>query len=182
MPSLSTTQARINELSSIIHQYNHTYYCIFDPESSQLRCNDEIYDSIVSELKALERKNPELRLEDSPNINIRGKPNTSFPTRVHKTPMLSLSNIYSFDELFSWDADIQKRLGGQKPSYVCELKIDGVAVSLIYKNGYLKAGVTRGDGNRGEEITSNIKTIRSLPLMIEDSRDLEVRGELYLNR
>ena len=182
MPSVSTTQARINELSSIIHQYNHSYYCSIDSESSLLGCNDETYDSMVRELEELEKQNPEFRLEDSPTVHVRGEPNTAFPTRIHKTPMLSLGNIYSFDELFSWDADIQKRLGGQKPSYVCELKIDGVAVSLIYRNGFLEAGVTRGDGNQGEEITSNIKTISSLPLMIRDKRDLEVRGEVYLKR
>ena len=117
-------------------------------------------------MKELEKRYPELRLEDSPTVFLRGVPNTSFPTKIHKIPMLSLSNIYSFDDLFSWDADVRKRLGGQKPSYVCELKIDGVAVSLIYRNGFLEAGVTRGDGNQGEEITSNIKTISSLPLII----------------
>ena len=119
MPSVSTTQARINELSSIIHQYNHSYYCSIDSESSLLGCNDETFDSMVRELEELEKQNPELRLEDSPTIHVRGEPNTAFPTRIHKTHMLSLGNIYSFEELFSWDADIQKRLGGQKPSYVC---------------------------------------------------------------
>ena len=182
MPSLSTTQARINELSSIIHQHNHSYYCSIDSESSLLGSNDEIYNSMVRELEELEKQYPELRLEDSPTSKLRGEPNTAFPTRIHNTPMLSLGNIYSFDELFGWDEDIRKRLGGQKPSYVCELKIDGVAVSLTYSNGFLEAGVTRGDGNQGEDITSNIKTISSVPLMIRDKRDLEVRGEVYLKR
>jgi len=182
MPSLSSTQARINELSSIIHKYNHSYYCSIESKPGFLDCNDETYDSIVRELIELEKKYPELRLEDSPTIFLIGEPNTAFQTITHKKPMLSLSNIYSFDELFSWDIEIQKKLGGQKPSYVCELKIDGVAVSLIYRNGFLEAGVTRGNGNQGEEITSNIKTISSLPLMIRDNRDLEIRGEVYLNR
>ncbi|MBG55891.1 MAG: DNA ligase (NAD(+)) LigA [Deltaproteobacteria bacterium] len=182
MPSLPTTQARINKLNSIIHQYNHSYYCSFESETSHLRCNDENYDSLVRELEELEKQYPELRLEDSPTVYVIDKPNTSFPTRKHKIPMLSLGNIYSSEELLKWDGDIRKRLGGQKPKYVCELKIDGVAVSLIYKNGLLEAGLTRGDGSQGEEITSNIKTISSLPLMINEKSDLEVRGEVYLKR
>ena len=100
MPSLSTTQARINELSSIIHQYNHSYYSSISSESNLLACNDETYDSLVSELKELEKQYPEFRLEDSPTIFVRGKQNTAFTTRTHNTPMLSLNNIYSFDELF----------------------------------------------------------------------------------
>ena len=182
MPSLTTTQARINELSSIVHKYNYSYYCSIDSDFSLLSCNDETYDSIISELNDLEKKYPEFKLVDSPNVYLRGNPNKALPTRTHKTPMLSLGNIYSFDELFDWDADIQKRIGIKKPSYVCELKIDGVAVSLIYRSGFLVAGVTRGDGNQGEEITSNIKTISTLPLIISDKRDLEVRGEVYLKR
>ena len=94
MPSVSTIQARINELSSIVHHYNHSYYCIIDSESGLLGCNDETYDVMVRELKELEKQNPEFRLEDSPNFHVRGVPNTAFPTRVHKTPMLSLGNIY----------------------------------------------------------------------------------------
>jgi NAD-dependent DNA ligase (contains BRCT domain type II) len=93
MPSLSTTQARINELSSIIHQYNHSYYSSIGLESNILTCNDETYDSMVSELKELEKQYPEFRLEDSPTIFVSGKPNTAFQTRTHKTPMLSLGNF-----------------------------------------------------------------------------------------
>ncbi len=115
MPSLSTIQARINELSSVIHQYNHSYYCNIESESSLFDCNDGTYDLMVRELEELEKQNPEFRLEYSPTVYVRGEPNTAFLTRTHKTPMLSLGNIYSFGELFSWDADIQKRLGGQNP-------------------------------------------------------------------
>ena len=96
--------------------------------------------------------------------------------------MLSLGNVYSLDELKSWDTSIQKLLGGQNPEYVCELKIDGVAISAIYRNGLLNTGVTRGDGSEGEEITPNIKTISCMPLKINDKRDLEIRGEVYLPR
>jgi len=96
--------------------------------------------------------------------------------------MLSLGNVYSLDELKSWHTAVKKLLGGQSPEYVCELKIDGVAVSAIYRNGVLSAGVTRGDGSEGEEITPNIKTISCLPLRLKDERDLEVRGEVYLPR
>jgi DNA ligase (NAD+) len=182
MPSGSTTQARIRDLSAKIHQYNFSYYCSNQTDSDLFSCNDETYDSTVRELKALENQFPKLKLEDSPTLEVKAEPNTAFPTRKHQTPMLSLGNLYSFDELISWDEDIRKRLGGQKPEYVCELKIDGVAVSLIYRNGILEAGVTRGDGNQGEEITPNIKTIRSLPVMIKDENYLEVRGEVYLLR
>ena len=182
MPFGSTTQARIRELSTLIHQYNYSYYCGNDSGESEKYCADETYDALVLELKALENQYPELKLEDSPTLHITGEPHSVFPSRKHLIPMLSLGNVYSLDELKSWDTSIQKLLGGQNPEYVCELKIDGVAISAIYRNGLLSAGVTRGDGSEGEEITPNIKTISCLPLKINDERDLDVRGEVYLPR
>jgi len=182
MPFGSTTQARIRELSTLIHQYNYSYYCGNDSGESEKYCADETYDALVLELKALENQYPELKLEDSPTLHITGEPHSVFPSRKHLIPMLSLGNVYSLDELKSWDTSIQKLLGGQNPEYVCELKIDGVAISAIYRNGLLSAGVTRGDGSEGEEITPNIKTISCLPLKINDKRDLDVRGEVYLPR
>ena len=182
MPFVSTTQARIRELSTLIHQYNYSYYCVNDSDESEKYCADETYDALVIELKALENKYPELKLEDSPTLVITDEPHSVFPSRKHLIPMLSLGNVYSLDELKRWGTSIQKLLGGQNPEYVCELKIDGVAISAIYRNGLLSAGVTRGDGNEGEEITPNIKTISCLPLKINDVRDLDVRGEVYLPR
>ena len=182
MPSGSTTQARIRELSALIHQCNFSYYCLDSSDEKGNRCDDEAYDALVLELKALENQYPELRLDDSPTLRITGEPHSFFPSRKHLVPMLSLGNVYSLDELDRWAAGVKKLLGGQNPEYVCELKIDGVAISAIYRNGILSAGVTRGDGNEGEEITPNIKTISCLPLKIKDGLDLEIRGEVYLPR
>ena len=182
MPSNSATQARIQELSALIHQHNYSYYCGDSADDQGKSCKDETYDALVIELKELENQCPEMKTEDSPTRKIKGEPHSSFPSRKHLVPMLSLGNVYSLDELKSWDTTVKKLLGGQSPEYVCELKIDGVAVSAIYRNGVLSAGVTRGDGSEGEEITPNIKTISCLPLTLKDERDLEVRGEVYLPR
>ena len=182
MPPASTTQERINQLSTLIHEYNHSYYCGISSDFQGKICKDDIYDALVLELKSLENQFPEFRSEDSPTMRIKGEPNLSFPSRKHIVPMLSLGNVYSLDELKIWDTGVKKLLGGQCPEYVCELKIDGVAISAIYRKGFLVAGVTRGDGSVGEEISPNIKTIACLPLRLKDEIDLEVRGEVYLSR
>ena len=180
MPFDSIAQEQIYEISARIHQYNYSYYCKDSSGESRKSCNDKIYDALVKKLKILENKFPEFRQEDSPNLKIKGEPNSTFPNRKHNVPMLSLGNVYSLDELKSWAVGVKKLLGEQEPEIVCELKIDGVAVSVIYRNGTLSSGITRGDGNEGEEITPNIKTINCLPLKIQDERYLDVRGEVYL--
>jgi len=182
MPFDSITQARIFEISAQIHQYNYSYYCDGSSEERGKSCKDEKYDALVNELKTLEKKYPDLRQEDSPTLHVKGETNSVFPSRKHNVPMLSLGNAYSLEELKSWIVGIKKLLGGQEPEIVCELKIDGVAISAIYKNGALISGITRGDGSEGEEITPNIKTISCLPLKIKDQRDLDVRGEVYFPR
>ena len=125
---------------------------------------------------------PELILDDSPLIRVQAKPQESFPTRTHRTPMLSLGNVYSMEELRDWETGLQKLLNDEKPEYVCELKIDGLALSILYEKGELQAGVTRGDGSQGDEITPNLKTLSKLPLKLESPLDLEVRGEVYLSK
>ena len=142
MPSFSVTQARIHQLSTLIHQYNYSYYCLENSDDQGNSCTDETYDELVLELKTLEKQSPELRSEDSPTLQIKGEPHSGFPSRKHLVPMLSLGNVYSLDELKSWDTGVKKLLGGQSVEYVCELKIDGVAVSAIYRNGGTRRGLS----------------------------------------
>ena len=182
MSSHSLILERLRELSLLIHQYNYFYYCVDSSENNGKKCSDEHYDALVKELKILESQYPNFKLQDSPNLNIKGKIKTRIASRKHSIPMLSLGNAYSFEDIKNWDESVQKQLGGLKHEYVCELKIDGVAVSIIYTNGILKAGVTRGDGSEGEEITTNLKTINFLPLEIKNQKNLEVRGEVYLQQ
>ena len=173
---------RIRELVNIIHKNNFHYYCDNALENKQKFFSDEVYDELVEELKSLETYYPDLKFEDSPNLLVKSEIQDIFTTRKHSTPMLSLGNIYSLQEIKSWDESIQKLLGGKKPEYVCELKIDGVAVSVIYDKGIFKSGITRGDGSEGEVITQNLKTISSLPLDIKIKGEFEVRGEVFLPR
>tara|TARA_B100000700_G_C15021319_1_gene845862 strand:+ start:481 stop:2493 length:2013 start_codon:yes stop_codon:yes gene_type:complete len=173
---------RIQQLNNRVHKCNYYYYCENSLDNTEKICSDEEYDELVEELKLLEKKFPDLILQDSPNLKINGEMQSVFPTRKHSIPMLSLGNVYSIEEIKSWDLSIQKLLGGQKPEYICELKIDGVAVSITYENGFLKSGVTRGDGSEGEEITQNLKTIDCLPLNIKNQYQIEARGEVFLPR
>ena len=133
MPFGSTTQARIRKLSTLIHQYNYSYYSGNDSDENEKYCSDETFDALVLELKVLENQYPELKQEDSPTLHITGEPQSVFPSRKHLIPMLSLGNVYSLDEVKSWDTSIKKLLGGQNTEYVCELKIANVFCILSSK-------------------------------------------------
>lgn len=142
-------------------------------------CPDADYDALARRVVELEAQQPHLRDWDSPTTVVRPPALDPFPTRAHSTPMLSLSNVYSMDELREWEASLLRLLPAQAPTYLTELKIDGVAISVLYENGELASAVTRGDGQVGEEVTRNIKTIRKLPHRLPEPLNLEVRGEVY---
>ncbi len=150
---------RMRELVDKVSYHDQRYYVEDDPEIS-----DYEYDMLVKELSGLEEEHPDLVLPDSPTQRVSGKPMDEFPQVEHRVAMLSLDNCYSADELKEFDARVRKWLGGEEVEYVVELKIDGLGIALLYENGSLSRGATRGDGRVGEDVTSNIRTIRSIPL------------------
>lgn len=171
---------RIEWLRKEIARHDYLYYVEAKPEIS-----DREYDKLYHELEKLEQQFPDLITPDSPTQRVGGQPLEEFPTVVHRIPMLSLSNTYSPEELRDFDTRIKKILGNRKYSYVVEPKVDGVAVSLRYERGMLTLGSTRGDGVRGDDITANLKTIRTIPLRLLGSSPpdvLEVRGEVYMTK
>ena len=176
-----TAEKEIRKLRAEIAGHDHRYYALDDPSVS-----DREYDALMQRLKELEREFPELVTADSPTQRVAGQPLQSFKTVNHQTQMLSLDNTYSADELGEFDARVAKILEGQKYEYVAELKIDGLAVSLQYRNGRLHQGATRGDGAKGDDVTANIKTIKAVPLSLSPKaaglREVEARGEVYLPR
>jgi len=162
-----------------LHHHNYRYYVLDSPEIS-----DGEYDLLMRELKSLEAEHPELIVPDSPTQRVGAAPLESFGTVEHEVPMLSLGNVFDHDELQAWYTRISGLLARDDFDFVCEHKMDGLAVSLLYENRRFIRGATRGDGLRGEDITQNLKTIRSIPLMLPgDAPDrLEVRGEVYISR
>ncbi|MGQ9587494.1 MAG: NAD-dependent DNA ligase LigA [Thermoplasmata archaeon] len=171
-------KARMRKLVDEISYHDVKYYVEDNPEIS-----DHEYDMMVKELVELEEKYPDLVLPDSPTQRVSGKPLEEFPQVEHKVAMLSLDNCYSPEELREFDSRVQKWLGKEKVEYVVELKIDGLGIALLYEDGRLVRGATRGDGRVGEDVTSNIKTIRSIPLRLKPDghlRSVEVRGEVYM--
>jgi DNA ligase (NAD+) len=172
---------QILELRKKLHYHNRRYYVDDAPEIS-----DYEYDQLYKELQALEAAHPELITPDSPTQRVGAKPADQFLTVLHSKPMLSLENTYSEGELRDFEARIKKLVPGEEIEYVVELKIDGVGISVVYEKGLLARGVTRGDGFAGEEITQNIRAIRSIPLKVDESdpatRAFEVRGEVYIHR
>jgi len=169
---------RIDELRRLIARHDRLYYAKQRPEIS-----DREYDRLHRELVDLEAEYPALVTPDSPTQRVGSEITGDFETVDHLQPMMSMDNTYSGDELREFDERVSKLLGGEPREYVVELKIDGTAVSLIYRDGMLERGLTRGDGRRGEDVTGNIRTIRQIPLSIEGAPPLlEVRGEVYMSR
>jgi DNA ligase (NAD+) len=177
---MSSPKQRAAELRRLIHFHNHLYYQEAKPEIS-----DREFDRLLEELKTIEADHPALITKDSPTQRVGGKPISEFVTVTHRVPMLSIDNTYSADELREFDQRIRKLIPKQPITYVVELKIDGVAISLTYENGVLTVGATRGDGEQGDDVTHNLKTIHELPLRLNHDSPpalLEVRGEVYMER
>jgi len=180
----SAIEKKIEALREQIREHDYKYYVIAQPAIS-----DEEYDKLFKQLEKLESENPKLVTSDSPTQRVGSDLTKEFKPVEHKVPMLSLSNTYSEEELFDFDRRVREGLGDEeKVEYLVELKIDGASVSINYVNGTLKSAATRGDGTIGEEITNNVKTIKSIPLKIKkdisipyELRDFEVRGEIFMN-
>jgi len=166
---------RIIELVKLLNEANYNYYVL---DNSNI--TDQEYDKYLRELVSLEEQYPELVLLDSPTKRVGGEVLDKFSKVSHKIPMLSLGNVFNEDEVRDFDNKIKKM--GINPEYVCELKIDGLSVSLVYENGVLVRGATRGDGVIGEDITHNVKTIKVIPLKLNKEIDIEVRGEIYMEK
>jgi DNA ligase (NAD+) len=178
---------RIADLRRQIRYHEERYYVLNDPEIA-----DAEFDALMGELEVLEAENPDLVTSDSPTQRVSGRPAAGFVTVEHAEPMLSLDNAYSEDELRDFDARVRRGLAAageavETVDYVAELKIDGLSLALTYEDGVLVRGATRGDGVRGEEVTSNVRTIRAIPLKLRAAdlkgpRRIEIRGEVYLPR
>lgn len=171
---------RAAELRRLIDHHNHRYYVDAAPEIS-----DREFDRLLEELTRIERDHPELVTPDSPTQRVGGKPVDEFRTVRHRVPMLSIDNTYNADDLREFDKSVRRVLGTEPVAYVVELKIDGVAMSLTYEDGLLSVGATRGDGERGDDVTHNLRTMPEVPLRLRTDSPpklFEVRGEVYLTR
>jgi DNA ligase (NAD+) len=171
---LQTAELKVNELRSLLNQYGYEYYVLDKPTVP-----DAEYDRLMQELLEIEASFPELKTPDSPSVRVGGQVLDLFEKVEHRTPMLSLGNAFNEQDLKDFDRRIRQAVGDDF-TYVCELKIDGLAVSLRYEDGLFIQGATRGDGTIGEDITANLKTIKSIPLRLRDAVTLEVRGEAYM--
>ncbi|HCA78571.1 MAG TPA: DNA ligase [Bacteroidetes bacterium] len=172
---------RLEGLRAQLREHDYRYYVLAQPAIA-----DEEYDRLLRELLDLESAHPDLVTPDSPSQRVGGQPTKEFPTVVHDVPMLSLSNTYNEEEVRDFDRRVGSALGDETYRYVCELKVDGVAVSLVYRDAMLLRGATRGDGTQGDDITQNLKTIRSVPLRLMGKKkglaEFEVRGEVFMKR
>jgi DNA ligase (NAD+) len=170
---------RVAELRALLDQWNYEYYILDQPTVS-----DADYDEALNELRAIETEHPEMVTADSPTQRVGIAPQSAFSKIVHPVPMLSLSNVFSFEELRNWQQRLERYVGSDH-SYVVEAKIDGLAIALTYENGRLHHGATRGNGTVGENITANLKTIPTIPLKLRGAHmpeRLEVRGEVYMRK
>src|SRR5262249_19292489 len=171
-------EREVARLRSELNRHNYLYYVEANPEIS-----DRDYDRLMEQLASLESQHPDLIAPDSPTQRVGGQPLDGFATVRHVVPMLSMDNTYSYDEVREWDARVRRGLNqGEPVRYVVELKVDGVAVTLRYEDCRLVLGATRGDGERGDDITANLKTVHEVPLVLSDCPAplLEVRGEVYM--
>ena len=174
---MKQVQEKISKLVSLLNKYSYDYYVEDNPQIS-----DTEYDTLYKQLEKLEENHPEYILENSPTQRVGDRILDEFEKITHKVPMLSLSNTFSTEDLRDFDARVSKLVPGHNVEYICELKIDGLAISIKYENGRLASAATRGDGSVGEDVTENIKTIFSIPKVLKDNRTFEVRGEVYLPR
>jgi DNA ligase (NAD+) len=181
----SKLEKEVQKLREEIRRHEHLYYVLDQPEIS-----DAAFDRLMNKLKALEEEHPELRRPDSPTQRVGGAPREGFETVVHRRPMMSLDNAFSYDELRDFDRRVRELAGRERVDYVTEHKYDGLSLALLYDKRQLARGVTRGDGTRGEDVTPNVRTIHSIPLTLEAGAakkwklpaSLEVRGEVMMTR
>ncbi len=175
---IDSLRARVAELRREIRRHDYLYHVLDRPE-----IGDREYDLLVRELAAIEAEHPELVTPDSPTQRVGGRPSTAFAPVRHEVPMLSLGNVFGLDELREFDRRVKSLLGEEQVDYVCELKIDGLSISLQYLEGVLTRAATRGDGEVGEDVTAQVRTVRSVPLRLNEDAGLapevEVRGEIY---
>src|SRR5581483_126862 len=174
---------KIETLREKIRHHEHLYYVLDAPEIS-----DAEFDRLMNNLKKLEAEHPDLITSDSPTQRVGGKPREGFVKVPHSSPMLSLDNTYNLDELRNWERRVHELSGRKDVEYVCELKLDGMSLAVRYEAGKLVRGITRGDGSIGEDVTANVRTVRSIPLSISREKlkaagipaDFEVRGEMLM--
>jgi len=176
-PDLEKIKERARALRREIEEHNYRYHVLDQP-----LIDDQTFDQLMRELQELEQKYPELQDADSPTMRVGSEPLPAFEPLGHKVPMFGLDNAFSEEELHEFDARVRRLIGLEEVEYLCELKMDGLAVSLQYEEGVFMRGATRGDGYTGEDIIQNLRTIRQIPLQLPEPVTLEVRGEIYINK
>ena len=175
---MNSVEQEIKRLRDYLNYHNHRYYVLNDPEIS-----DKDFDMALKELERLEAENPEFSDPLSPTQRVGSDLTKGFEHIVHERPMMSLSNTYSIEEVDEWFDRVKKGLDGEKFDIVGEMKFDGTSISLTYENGRLVRAVTRGDGTQGDDVTANVKTIRSIPLVLQPGdwpEKFEIRGEILM--
>ena len=172
-------QSKIEQLTQELNEYNYQYYVL-----AESLISDYDFDQKLKELESLEAQYPQYRDPNSPTLKVGGDITQKFKTVKHKWPMMSLGNTYNEQELKDFDNRVRKVIGNQL-QYVCELKFDGLSISLTYENGKLLKAVTRGDGTQGDEVTNNVRTIRSIPHQLKKGTfpdTFEIRGEIFMHK